>query len=94
MFRAPHWVGLSNFYDLVGFHLRRNGLARFFHIRICGAWLLVGKRCLRWNEKRSRFVPGIVVVLAFLIGTGGLLLSAFEPVMDAFWYFVATLSIC
>jgi multiple sugar transport system permease protein len=85
LFRAPRWVGLDNFYHLIGFTTRGNPglpplLGFFLGVGIlCGA-LGVGFRLRGWIRVGGLLGLTVLAVVA--------LNQYVEPVNGRFWYFV------
>jgi multiple sugar transport system permease protein len=85
LFRPPRWVGLDNFYHLLGFSLREHpGLspalafvlaASCLALGVLSAWKLRGG----WRTLSPILLAGASVVI---------LLQVLEPVNERFWYFM------
>jgi multiple sugar transport system permease protein len=85
LFRPPRWVGLDNFYQLIGFHLRPlPGMSQGLAFGLAACCVLVGVAAGVWLKALWR-----ILVPLLLAGVGGaLLLQVVEPVNGRFWYFI------
>lgn len=85
LFRSPHWVGLDNFYTLIGFsarsHPAMNGALAF---ALAGGCVLLGVAA----GVRLRAVWRIVVPILLATAAVVFLLLVLEPVNARFWYFI------
>lgn len=85
LFRPPRWIGLDNFYHLLGFCLREHpglNLPLAFGLAAGCLALAIG---VGWKLRGSWRIgtPLVLVVAAIMV-----LLQVVEPVNERFWYFL------
>lgn len=85
LFRPPRWVGLDNFYQLLGFSLReRPGMSMGLVLVLAASCLVLGVGAA-WKLRGfwRIFTPIVLAVAAVVI-----LQQVLEPVNGRFWYFM------
>lgn len=85
LFRPPRWVGLDNFYQLIGFHLRpQPGISPWLAAGLAACCALLGIASGVWLKAFWRVLAPLLLAV---VGSA-LLLQVVEPVNGRFWYFI------
>lgn len=88
LFQAPRWVGLENFYDLVGFkHRLHPTISSGAAFAVSLGWLVLLGVVLggTWKKPILQRIVGVAILVCSIVS----LLLVYEPVNSRFWYFVS-----
>ena len=88
LFQPPTWVGLDNFYELIGFRERQvPRIAGLPWGGLVAGWLAFGLLVF-WVFRHATGGRKAGAIVVWWVGAVALLLANYEPVNDRFWYFM------